>query len=168
MAKPVLSPCYQCLQVYFGIDAHLIDNHFLAIRELQIDSLNIQWEALNYHPKFSFSSFSISCVILKVLSYLFSMQTLTLRLLSIAIWQMEYILVVKISYEIITCKSWNPVINPRASMFLYAICCRSSMAINFSFPISLPLNELKQDQKMHYGNDFLTLYALIYHHRQSK
>lgn len=41
MAKPALSPCYQCLQVYFGIDAHLIDNHFLTIRELQIDSLNM-------------------------------------------------------------------------------------------------------------------------------
>ena len=39
MVKPVLSPCYQCLQVSFGIDVHLIDNHFLTIRELQIDSL---------------------------------------------------------------------------------------------------------------------------------
>lgn len=48
MAKPVLSPCYQCLQVYFGINAHLTNSHYMTIRGLKIDSLNIQWEAINY------------------------------------------------------------------------------------------------------------------------
>jgi hypothetical protein len=48
----------------------------------------------------------------------------------------------------VTCRNWNPVINPRASTFLYEICCKSRMPINFSFPISLPLKELRQAKQI--------------------